>query len=70
MTSLDFPGGSDGKESIYNAGDTGLIPGSGRSPPEEPGNPLWYSCLENSIDSEAWQATGHELAKSRTGLND
>ena len=70
MTSVDFPGGSDGKESIYEAGDTGLIPRSGRSPPEEPGNPLRYSCLDNSMDSDTWQATVHELAKSRTGLSD
>ena len=42
-----FPGGSDGKESACNAGDPGLIPGSGRSPEEGNGNPLQYSCLEN-----------------------
>ena len=41
-----FPGGSDGKESDFNAGDLGLIPGSGRSPGEESGNPHEYSCLE------------------------
>ena len=39
-----FPGGSDGKESTCNAGDLGLIPGSGRSPGEGNGNPLQYSC--------------------------
>ena len=44
---LDFPGGSDGKASAYNAGDLGLIPGSRRSPGEGNGNPLQYSCLEN-----------------------
>ena len=44
---LDFPGGSDGKEYACNAGDLGLIPGSGRSPGEGNGNPLQYSCLEN-----------------------
>ena len=44
----DFPGGSDGKESSYNEGDPGLIPGSGRSPGEENGNPLQYFCLDNS----------------------
>ena len=42
-----FPGGSDGKESACNAGDLGLIPGLGRSPGREHGNPLQYSCLEN-----------------------
>ena len=47
---LDFPGGSDGKESACNAGDLGLIPGSGRSPGEGNGNPLHYSCLENSME--------------------
>ena len=46
----DFPGGSDGKASAYNAGDPGSIPGSGRSPEEEYGNPLEYSCLENPTD--------------------
>ena len=42
-----FPGGSDGKESTYNVGDLGLIPGLGRSPGGGHGNPLQYSCLEN-----------------------
>ena len=42
---LDFPGGSDGKVSAYNAGDQGSIPGSGRSPGEGHGNPLQYYCL-------------------------
>ena len=46
----DLPGGSDGKESAYNAGDLGLISGSGRSPGEGNGNPLQYPCLENSMD--------------------
>ena len=47
---LDFPGGSDGKASVYNAGDLGSIPGSGRSAGEGNGNPLQYSCLENPMD--------------------
>ena len=51
---LDFPGGSDGKASAYNAGDLGLIPGLGRSPGEGNGNPLQYSCLENLMDRGAW----------------
>ena len=42
--------GSDGKESAYNAGDLSLIPGSRRSPGEENGNPLQYSCLKNRMD--------------------
>ena len=52
-----FPGGSDGKESACNAGDTGSIPGLGRSPGEGNGNPLQYSCLQNSMDRGAWWAT-------------
>ena len=50
----DFPGGSDGKASAYNAEDPGSIPGSGRSSGEENGTPLQYSCLENHKDGEAW----------------
>ena len=51
---LDFPGGSEVKVSASNAGDLGLIPGSGRSPGEGNGNPLQYSCLENPMDRGAW----------------
>ena len=54
LSRLDFPGGSDGKASAYNAGDLGSIPGSGRSPGEGNGNPLQYSCLENPMDRRAW----------------
>ena len=61
--------GSDGKASVYNAGDLGLIPGSGRFPGAGNGNPLQYSCLENSKDREAWQATVHGVAKSGTWPN-
>ena len=50
---LDFPGGSDGKASVYNAGDPGSIPGSGRSPGKGNGNPFQYYCLENPMDREA-----------------
>ena len=77
-----FPwGGSDGKESAYNAGDLGsiprlssipglgAIPGLGRSPGEGNGNPLQYSCLENSMDRGAWRATVHQLANSQTRLS-
>ena len=67
---MDFPGGSDGKASVYNAGDLGSIPGSGRSPGEGNGNPLQYSCLENPMDGRAWLATVHGVAKSRTRLSD
>ena len=47
---MDFAGGSDGKASACNVGDPGSIPGLGRSPGEGTGNPLQYSCLENSMD--------------------
>ena len=66
----DFPGGSDGKASAYNADALGSIPGSGRSPGEGNGNPLQYSCLENPMDGGAWWATVHGVAKSRTRLSD
>ena len=62
LEGLNFPGGSDGKVSAYNAGDPGSIPGLGRSPGERNGNPLQYSCLENSMDGGAWQATAHASA--------
>ena len=52
-----FPGGSVVKNPPANAGDVGLIPGSGRSPGEGNGNPLQYSCLGNPMDREAWRAT-------------
>ena len=52
-------GGFDGKESASNAEDPGLIPGLGRAPGEGNGNPLQYSCLENSMDREAWRTTVH-----------
>ena len=63
---MGFPGGSEGKESAGNAGDLGLIPGSGRSPGEGNGYPLQYSCLENSMNGGAWQATVHGVTKSWT----
>ena len=65
-----FPGGSEGKASACNAGDLGLIPGWGRFPEEVNGNPLQYSCLENSMDGEAWWATVHGVTKSPMWLND
>ena len=54
MYTLGFPGGSDGKESAYNSGDLGLIPGSGRSPGEGNGYPVNYSFLGSSMDGGAW----------------
>ena len=67
---LDFPGGSDSKEFACNAGDMGLILVSGRSPGEGNGNPLQYSCLENSMDGGAWWATVRRVTKSWTELSD
>ena len=57
-------GGSEVKASAHNAGDLGLIPGSGRSSGEGNGNPLQYSCLENPMDGGDWLATVHVIAKS------
>ena len=59
-------GGSDGKVSTHNVGDPGSIPGLGRSPGEGNGNPLQYSCLENSMDGGAWWATVGGVANSQT----
>ena len=70
MSRVGFPCGSDGNMSVYNAGDPGSIPESGRSSGEGNGNPLQYSCVENSMDGEAWWATVHGVAKSRTRLSD
>ena len=64
-----FPGSSDSKESAYNAGNLGSIPGLGRSPGEGNGNPLQYSCLENPMDRGAWWATVHGVTQSWTRLN-
>ena len=63
---MGFPSGSDGKESACNAGDTGdagSISGKGN------GNPLQYSCLENSTDRGAWWATVCGVAKSWTRMS-
>ena len=64
---LDFPGGSDGKASVYNAGDPGSISGSGRSSGEGNSNPLQYYCMENPMDrgagrlrSTGLQRVGHD----------
>ena len=66
---MGFPRGSDGKESASNAGDLGLILGSGRFLGAENGNPLQCSCLENSTDRGTWQATVHGVTKSQTRLS-
>ena len=52
---MDFPGGSDGRESAFNTGDLGLIPGRGRSSGEGNDYPLQYSCLESSVDRGAFK---------------
>ena len=57
------------KKPLANAGDAGLIPGSGRFPEEGNGNPLQYSYLENPTDRGAWRAAVHEVAKSWTRLS-
>ena len=63
MTTIGFPSGSAVKNPPANAGEMGLIPGSGRSPGEENGNPLQYSCLEYPMDRGAWRVTTHGVAK-------
>ena len=66
---MGFPGGRMVKNPLISAGDTrdaGLTPGSGRSPGVANGNPLQYSCLENSMDRGVWWAIVHEVTKSQT----
>ena len=69
VSAQGFPGGSDGTVSAGNEGDPGLIPGLGRPSGEGNGNPLQYSCLENSMDRGAWWATVHWIAKNQTRLS-
>ena len=66
---MGYPGDTVVKNLPANAGDatdTGLIPGSGRFPGAENGNPLQYSCLKNPMDRGAWQATVQRVTKSQT----
>jgi len=65
-----FPQDSVVKNLPANAGDSGSIPGSRRSPGGGNGNPLQYSCLGNPMDREAWRATAHGVTKSQTQLSD
>ena len=65
---LDFPGGSDGKESACNVGDLGSTPELGRSPGERKDYSLQYSCLENYMNKGTWLATIHGITKSQTWL--
>ena len=67
---MGLPGGSDGKESAYNAEDLGSVPGLGRSPGEGNDYSLSYSCLENPMDRGAWQAAVHRVAKIQRRLSD
>ena len=60
---MGLSGSSDSKESACNAGDPGSKPESGRSPGEENGYPLQYSCLENPMDRGAWWAMVHGIAE-------
>ena len=66
---MNLPGGSDGKESAWNAGELGLVPGLGRSPGEGNSYPL-HSCLENPTDRGTRWPTFHKVAKSQTRLSD
>ena len=65
-----FPGGSVVKNLPTNSGDECSVPILGRSSGEGNGNPLQYSCLDNSMDKGGWQATSHGVAKSQTRLSD
>ena len=57
-------------ESARSVGNLGSVPGLGRSPGEENGNPLQYSCLEHPLDVEDWQAIVHGVTKCQTVLSD
>ena len=70
MIALGSPGGSEDKESDFNTGDLGSIPGWGKSPGDGNGYPLKCSCLENSMDRGAWQATLHGVTKNWTRPSD
>ena len=65
VTEKGFPGGSDDKETVCNAGDPGSTPGLGRSPGEGNGYPLQYSCLDNPMNRGDWWATVHGFLKSQ-----
>ena len=67
---LGLPRQLSGKEPTCHSGDSGSIPGSGRSPAEGNNNLLQYSCLEKRTEREAWWATVHGTAKSQTQLSD
>ena len=66
---LGLPWCLTNKESTFNTGDAGSVPGLGRFPGGGNGNPFQYGCLENPINKEAWQATVQGLQKSQTRLS-
>ena len=70
LTSRGFPDSSVGKEFTCKTADPGSIPGLGRHTGEGIGYPFQYSGLENSMDTGAWQATVHGVAKSQARLSD
>jgi len=65
MGGWGFPAGTVVNNLPFNTGDTGSIPGLGRYPGVGNGNPFQYSCLENSMDRGAWQATVHRITKNQ-----
>ena len=69
LSSISFPGGSDGKESAFSAGDQGSISGSERCPEEGNGYPFQYSCLRNPMDRKAWWTTVCGVTNSQTRLS-
>ena len=70
VNGLGFPDGSAVKNPSADTGEAGSILGLGRSPGGGNGNPLQYSCLENSMDRGAWWATVHGVTKGQTWLSD
>ena len=66
---MNIPCSSNGKESACEAEDQGSIPGLESSSGEGNGNPLQYTCLENSMDRETWWATVHGVTKSQTRMS-
>ena len=67
-STVDFPGGSENKDSACTSGNPGSVPGMGRSPGEGDHNPLWYSCPENPMDRGAWWAIVQGIADRQVSL--
>ena len=68
MVMMGFPGGSDGRQSTFHAGNVGSVPRLGRSPGEGSSYPPQYPCLENPMDRGAWRDSAHGVAKNGTRL--